>query len=188
MNNLLDLTWKIAVTRGVLGIIFGLILAVWPTTALVFVLLWGIFVLLDGLGWFVTGFSKGQSPGNRLTAIALGVLAVAAAIFAISRPGMTAAALIIVVGIWLIIRGVVGAAIGITGATGAPRGLVLLGAVLDILLGVLFFLNPYGSATVIVVLIAITMLIWGVVFLTLGFLLRKGAKALRVDPRGFPQP
>ena len=53
---------------------------------------------------------------------------------------------------------------------------VLLGAALDILLGVLFFLNPLGSALVIVLFIGITVIVWGVVSVALGLMLRKRAK------------
>lgn len=178
MKNLLDLTWKVAVTRGVLGIIFGLILIVWPTTALVFVLMWGIFVLIDGLGWFTTAFAKGQNARSRAMAALLGVLAVLAGLFAIFRPGIAVETLVIFLGIWLFVRGIGSALVGIVSARGNTRLLVLLGAVLDVLLGVLFFSNPLGAATVIVLVIGITMLAWGVVLTVLGLTLRKGAKDL----------
>lgn len=174
MKSLLDLTWKVAVTRGVIGIIFGLILAIWPTSAVVFLIMWGIFLLLDAAGWFTTAFSKGQSSSNRAMGGLLGVLAVIAAFFAIFRPGIAIATLVIFVGIWLIVRGIGSAIMGITRASGTERWLILLGAALDILLGVLFFMNPLGSAMVIVLLIGIAMIVWGVVFVVLGLMLRKG--------------
>lgn len=178
MKNLLDLTWKVAVTRGVLGIIFGLILAIWPTTAFIFLLLWGIFLLIDAVGWFTTAFAKGQSAGGRAMSVLLGVLAVLVAFFAILRPGVTAATLVIFLGIWLVVRGIGGALVGVISARGSTRWLVLLGAALDILLGILFFTNPLGSAAVIVLLIGITMIVWGVVFVVLGLVLRSTSKAV----------
>lgn len=182
MKNLLDLTWKVAVTRGVLGVIFGLILLIWPTTALVFVLLWGIFVLLDGIGWITSAFARGQSGSRRAMSALLGVLALVVAFFAIFRPGVAAATLVIFLGIWLIVRGIGSALVGIVAAKGRTRWLVLLGAALDILLGVLFFLNPLGTATVIVVIIGIAMIAWGGVFVVLGLVLRKGARELPEGP------
>ena len=176
MKNLVDLTWKVAVTRGVLGIVFGLLLAIWPWSALIFLIMWGIWLLFDAVGWFTTAFAKGQSGGNRVMAVVLGVLAVLVALFAILQPGAVAAGLVIFLGVWLIVRGVVGAIVGISGAGRGPRALVIVGAVLDILLGVLFFLDPLGSASVIVVFIAIIMIIWGAVFIAIGLMLRKAAR------------
>lgn len=178
MKNVVDLTWKIAVTRGVLGIAFGLLLTIWPWSALVFLILWGIWLLFDAIGWFTTAIAKGQSGANRVVAVVLGVLAVLVALFAIVQPGAVAAALVIFLGVWLIIRGVFGAIVGISGAGRGPRALVFLGAMLDILLGVLFFLDPLGSASAIVLFIGIIMIIWGVVFIAIGFMLRKAAKAV----------
>lgn len=177
MKNLVDLTWKVAVTRGVLGIVFGVLLAVWPWSALVFLVMWGVFLLFDAVGWFTTAFARGQSGTNRVMAVVLGILAVLAAFFAILQPGAVAATLVIFLGAWLIIRGVLGAVVGISGEGRAPRALVIVGALLDILLGVLFFLNPLGSASVIVVFIGITMILWGIVFVVIGVTLRRAVKA-----------
>ena len=178
MKSLVDLTWKVAVARGAVGILFGLLLAIWPWSALVFLVMWGIWLIVDAAGWFTTAFARGQSGSNRAMAVLLGVLALVVAFFAIFTPGATAASLVAFLGIWLIIRGFGGALVGITGAKGSPRALVILGAVLDIVLGLLFFQDPLGSATVIVLLLGITMIIWGVVFIAIGLLLRRSAKNL----------
>lgn len=178
MKSLVDLTWKVAVARGVLGILFGLLLAIWPWSALVFLIMWGVWLIFDAVGWFATAFAKGQGGSNRAMAALLGVLALLVAFFAIFSPGATAASLVAFLGIWLIIRGIGGALVGITGARGAPRGLVILGSVLDVVLGLLFFQDPLGSATVLVLLIGITMIIWGVVFIAVGLMLRKGFQDL----------
>ena len=176
MKSLLDVTWKVAVARGVLGLILGLILVIWPMTALVFVLLWGIFILLDGVGWFATAFAKGQDASTRVLAIALGVLAAAAGIVAIFRPLAAVGALVIFLGIWLVVRGLIGAVVGLSGVEGRSRALVILGAVLDVLLGILFLINPFGSVTILVLLIGITTILWGVVFIAIGLMLRKGVQ------------
>lgn len=152
---------------------FGLLLAIWPWSALIFLIMWGIWLLFDAVGWFTTAFAKGQSGGNRVMAVVLGVLAVLVALFAILQPGAVAAGLVIFLGVWLVIRGVVGAIVGISGAGRGPRALVIVGAVLDILLGVLFFLDPLGSASV----IAIIMIVWGAVFIAIGLMLRKAARS-----------
>lgn len=176
MTNLLDLTWKVAVTRGVLGIILGLLLVISPLSAVVFLVMWGVFLLFDAIGWFTTAFARGQAGSHRAMSVLLGILALVVAFFAIFRPGVTAASLVIFLGIWLIVRGIGSALVGITSATGSTRWLVLLGAVLDIVLGVLFFLNPLGSALLIVLFIGVTLIVWGIVTIALGIMLRQRAK------------
>ncbi|MGD8214735.1 HdeD family acid-resistance protein [Aestuariimicrobium sp. Y1814] len=181
MNEIAQAGWKLSIIRGVIGIVFGLILIIWPTSALVFVLLWGIFVVLDGLGWFASAFSPGLSGLGRGVLVVLGLLAVVAGALAIFRPGLTVAVLVTLVGIWLVVRGLAGAALALVLARGGTRWWLLLGALLDIVLGVVFFLNPTTAAKAIVVVLGITVVLWGIVLVLLGLALRRHPEDLVPD-------
>lgn len=54
-----------------------------------------------------------------------------------------------------------------------PRWLLLVGAALSILLGVFFVSNPGRGAVGIAVWLGLIALCWGVVFVVMGFLLRR---------------
>lgn len=172
----LNIGWKILMLRGVMAIIFGFIAILAPiTAAIAFVLLWGIWALADGIGSFVQAFQN-DGERSRWLHILMGVISLAAAFVAITSPGLTAVTLTWILGIWLLIRGAFEFA-GAFGATIAgPRWLLFLGAVLDVVLGLLFILNPGRSAVALAVVLGITAVAWGAVFLTAGFLMRKEAK------------
>lgn len=181
MNDIAQLGWKLSVARGIVGIIFGLVLIIWPTSALVFVVLWGIFVIVDGLGWFTSALSRRLSGLGRAAAAVLGLLAVVAGVLAVFRPGVTVAVLFTLIGIWLVIRGLAGAALAFIVARGSTRWWLLLGAVLDVVIGVLFFLDPKGAASFMVILVGIALVVWGIVLLLVGLALRKRPEEVVAD-------
>ena len=66
--------------------------------------------------------------------------------------------------------------------TSTPRWLLLLGAVIDLVLGFLFVTNPGNSAVAIAVVIGIAAVAWGVVFVSLALLARSAAKQVGDGP------
>jgi len=169
----LTLGWKMLLVRGAIGVVFGILAIVWPIhTAIALVLLWGFWALMDGIGSIVQAF-RPESRGGRLWLIVLGVIALLAAFFAITSPGMTAKALTWVLGIWLIIRGVFELFGAFSSNRVTPRWLLVLSAALSILLGILFAVNPGASAVGIAVLLGVTALIWGVVLIGVGLSVRR---------------
>jgi uncharacterized membrane protein HdeD (DUF308 family) len=169
----LSLAWKILVARGIVGLVFGVIALAWPgETVVAFVILWGIWALVDGIGSLVEGFGTG--PGSpRWLHLLMGLASLIVAFFAIFSPSMTASALTWLVGIWLIVRGAfeLGAAALGSGLTG--RGFLVASGVVDLVLGVLFAANPGRAAVGIAWLLGLVAIVWGLVFLVIGFVVRK---------------
>lgn len=182
-KNWLDGAWKTLVVRGVLAVVFGVVAILWPTstaTALVFV--WGFWALLDGIGNLAQAARPGPGP-MRLAFAVMGLIALVAAFFALFSPAVTAVTLTWILGIWLIVRGVIEVVTSFFDSRPAPRGLMLLGAALDFVLGILFVANPGASVVGIAVLLGITALAWGAVFVTVGLMLRKhGSETVASGP------
>jgi uncharacterized membrane protein HdeD (DUF308 family) len=169
----LTLGWKMLLVRGVIAVIFGVLAIVWPIhTAIALALLWGFWALTDGIGSIVQAFQP-ESRGSRLWLIVLGVIALLAAFFAITSPGMTAATLTWILGIWLIIRGVFELAGAFRSQQVMPRWLLVLNGLLSLLIGILFAANPGAGAVSIAVLLGVTALIWGAVLIGVGFSVRR---------------
>lgn len=146
----------------------------WPiSTALALVTLWGIWAAVDGVSSLAQAFSQGIAGLTRAALAVMGVLALLAAVFAIFHPVQAAVTLTWVLGIWLIARGLAELvlAFGETGTT--PRWVLVLGAVVDFLLGVLFAANPGRGALGIAWVLGLVALVWGVAFLAVGLMLRK---------------
>ena len=177
-GDVLDASWKDLLLRGVLAALFGVAAMAWPlTTVLAFVLLWGAWALLDGVGALWQAFHS--SGKHRLLLVLIGVVALAAAFLAFVRPGLTAVTLVWLLGLWLIARGVTELVVAFTSASGRARLLVVLAAVLDGLLGVLLVLNHDVGAKALTVFLGVLALAWGLAFVALALVVRRAAKETR---------
>ena len=178
MNSWLTATWKMLVVRGVLAIGFGILALVLPIgTVIALALLWGIYALVDGVMSLSHVLARDTSFGSRIAWLALGVIALVAAVVAITRPGVTAVVLTWLLGIWLIVRGLVELVAALGHTPLAPRWVLVAAALVDGLLGVLFVANPGASAVGVIVALGIFAIVWGATFLVLGVLLRGEARA-----------
>jgi uncharacterized membrane protein HdeD (DUF308 family) len=185
-RDLLNVGWKLLLVRGVIAILFGIVAIAWPvTTAIALALLWGFWALFDGVGSLVQAFQP-ESRGSRVWLVIMGLVALVAAFFAIFSPAVTAVALTWILGIWLIVRGVFEAIGAFSSSTLLPRWLLLLGAALSLLLGVLFVANPGRAAVAIAVWLGVTAIVWGGVFVAMAIAVRRGVSTLRAAPGDHP--
>jgi uncharacterized membrane protein HdeD (DUF308 family) len=169
--------WWVVVLRGVLALLFGLFALTWPAiTALALALLFGVYVLVDSIGLLIDAF-RNPDKSNRGMRILGGVLGILAGIIAIVWPGITAAALAILIGAWALITGIaeIVAAIRLRKQI---QGELLLGlaGLLSAIFGVLVLLWPALGATAIASFIGVFALIYGVVLIVLGVRLRHLAR------------
>jgi uncharacterized membrane protein HdeD (DUF308 family) len=174
MQSSLAPTWQMVVLRGVIGIVLGILALVWPiSTALTLITLFGAWAFIDGASSLVQAFAR-PAPGLVRVALGvMGVLGVIAGIFAIFHPIKAAVTLTWFLGIWLIARGILGLVIAFGGSSMTPRWLIVVGAVVDFLLGLLFALNPGRGALGIATFLGIVALAWGVAYLVAGLTLRR---------------
>jgi uncharacterized membrane protein HdeD (DUF308 family) len=177
MGDWLALSWKVLILRGVLGLAFGLMAMVWPdVTVVVLVVLFGIWALADGFTEALAAFSSGIPGTSRLLHGLMAVAGIVAGLFALLRPGMAATTLTWVLGFWLIVRAIAGVVEALSGSARGSRGMLFLGAGLDLVLGILFVANPGRSALGIAWVLGLVALIWGVVFIVTGLMVRNVAK------------
>jgi uncharacterized membrane protein HdeD (DUF308 family) len=95
--------WWAVFLLGVLSIIGGIIVLVWPGSGVVALsVILGIFLLMSGVGelWWATR----ESPGTKGRAwlFALGAIDVVGGLIAVTWPGITALALALVIGVYLL--------------------------------------------------------------------------------------
>ena len=141
----MNISWQSLVVRGAVGIVFGILAMVWPTsTAIALALLFGFWALVDGVGSLAQAFQKDAT--GRVWLVVMGVIALIAAFFAIFSPAVTAVALTWILGIWLVVRGIFELVGAFASSTQMPRWLLVVGGLLSIVLGVLFAANPGRAA------------------------------------------
>jgi uncharacterized membrane protein HdeD (DUF308 family) len=174
----LNVGWKMLLVRGVIAVLFGIVAIAWPiSTAIALALLWGFWALFDGIGSLVQAFQP-ESRGGRVWLVIMGLVALVAAFFAIFSPAMTAVALTWILGIWLIVRGVFEAIGAFSSSTVLPRWLLLVGAALSLILGLLFVFNPGRAVVAIAVWLGVAAIIWGGVFVAMAIAIRHDLTSL----------
>lgn len=166
---------------GAVALVFGLVAAFFPiATGITLVILWGIYALLDGIVAAVMAFNPrpDQSRGYLIFTAVVGILAGGIAVFSPVTAGL---ALLWVLGVWLILRGVIEIIAAFTQPQTAPRWLLVLGGVFWLLAGWLVLSAPDTAAALIIALwLGILAIVWGIVLIAVGFLVRREAN--RVAP------
>lgn len=151
--------WGSLLVRGVLAVLFGIIVLVWPGIGLEFlVLLFGAFCLVDGLIALFMSFTY-RSWGLILK----GVLGVIVGLFFFFYTQQAATIFIMVVGLWAVLSGI----FEIFGALFLRKQIsneifLLLVGVISILFGAVIFVNPIVSGLVFTVVIGIYAIMIGV--------------------------
>lgn len=167
-----DLTWSHLVLRGVLALVFGVVAMLYPlSTATALALLWGIWALVDGAATLAQAARAPRSPA-RPVLVVMGLLALVAGGVAVANPGLTATTLTWILGIWLIARGVLEAVVAVVGRDTPSRAGLLLSGAVDIVLGLLFVLNPGRSVVGLAVVLGVVALVWGIVLVVAGLMVR----------------
>jgi uncharacterized membrane protein HdeD (DUF308 family) len=173
-------TWWLLVMRGIAAITFGVLALLWPgLTLLVMALLWGAYVLVDGLLSLLHAFKlRGRGLSVALWSL-VGVLGVAAGVLAFIWPGLTAFVLLTLIAAWAIVVG----ALQLVAAWRLRRQirgewLLALSGALSLVFGALLVLQPQTGAVAVVMLVAGYAIAFGVVLMALGWRLR-GTQLLR---------
>jgi uncharacterized membrane protein HdeD (DUF308 family) len=177
--------WWLFVLRGVAAIVFGIIAIVYPdVTITVLAIVFGIYAIVDSIGSFASAISHRNADGWHRAAHALeGVVALVAGVLALVLPDLTALALVVLIGIWAIVSGVVEimAAIRLRRVI-ETEWLLGISGLLSIIAGIVILVWPDAGAVAISWLIGTFAIVFGVVFVWLGFKLRRlGPTDERVD-------
>ena len=181
--------WCYAVT-GIVSAACGIAVLVWPDITLVaLAIIAGINILL--LSALLIGATLGSPDDTSKTLrIVVGVAGVIAGVVVIRHPQGTLLAIILAVGVWLILSGLVDL-IGAIIVAGDRRGLRLLGGLADLVIGVLIIALPKLSLATVAVLIGIGFIIRGLVLVAGGWRLRgerAGSEPATASPRGATAP
>jgi len=163
--------WLLIAVGGI-SIAAGLLVLAYPEmTLLVLGLVAGINVLLLGVQALVDAVTDEDGSGARMLVAVLGVLGVLGGIVMMRRPGETVLVIVMVLGLWLVLSGLTEAIISLT--VPGERGLRLLRAAVDFLIGVLILAWPDVSVATVAVLAAIAFLVRGVSAVYVGWQTRR---------------
>jgi uncharacterized membrane protein HdeD (DUF308 family) len=167
--------WWLLLLGGVVSLVIGILLLVWPSRTLeVIAILLGIELLL--IGAIQIGLAFGESPGSRTGAILRGAFAGIAGLIVIRHPGGSLTVIALAIGIYLVLAGVMKLVSAFESSVG--RGWLLLGAVLDLAIGVVIVAWPQFGVTSLAVLMGIALILRGALESVSAFALRSVEKEL----------
>ena len=173
VENAAGVKWGSLILLGVLAVIFGLLVILFPAvSATVLVELIGILILLVS---FAALMLSALSPGGWKASLLLAVLGVLGFFFGIAtiiHPIVMGQVIFIIAGIALFMGGL----IGIVFAVGEPhmvhRGLFALQGILAIIIGLLISFIPVLGVTLMVIYVGAVLVIYGIVGIALGYCIR----------------
>lgn len=181
MELLLGRNWWLLALRGILAIIFGLIILFAPDTSLlVLVLFFGGFALADGIFSIIAGAYAPKEFKRWWWLIIGGILSILLGIVSFFYPLATAFGILIWLAAWAIV-------IGVTQIISAIRlrkeieGEVwlILGGILSVLFGIFAFVYPWAGILAVTLTIGIYAIAFGIIMLIAAFRVRKFFKAFQ---------
>lgn len=181
MLGLVARDWWVFALRGIAAIVFGILAFVWPETTLtILVILFGAYVLVDGVALLVA-LARGDTVARRhaWSVGIMGVLGIVAGIVTFVWPNVTALSLLYVVAFWSIATGT----FQVIAAIVLRRELdgefwMALGGVASIVFGALLIAFPGEGLISLVWLVGIWAVVFGVSSIGLAYRLRQIAAAL----------
>ena len=169
--------WWAVVLRGVFAVLFGLGTFLWPgLTLAVLVLMYGGYLFIDGILAVVSAFAQRREGAFPWGVFLAGLASLVAGVFTLFWPGVTALALLYLIAVWAIVRGVfeIIAAIHLRRELTNEWLLALNGAV-TVLLGIALLVAPGAGVLAVLWLIGVFAIVAGILMIVLGFRL-KGVK------------
>jgi hypothetical protein len=161
-SDIKTLRWALGI-NGALSVAFAVVILIWPGISLfALVLLFGAFSLASGIVMLGTAIT-GRMKEGRGWLVLSGLEGIAVGVLVFSWTGMSALALLYVIGAYAIVLGIIGAG----GAFwlplgGGDRALLLLAGFVSILFGIVMFAKPGDGALVLLALIAAFALVSGI--------------------------
>jgi uncharacterized membrane protein HdeD (DUF308 family) len=154
---------------GILAVVIGILAIAWPgVTILALVILFAVYAFTDAGLQGARAFSS-RTAGPVLGHLLLGLIDLAAGVFALAWPAPTAFVLVIVVAAWALAGGFAEVLAGFQiGESAGTRAMLILAGLVSVAFGVLLFARPGVGAVTLALLFGLYALIYGFSQITVG--------------------
>jgi uncharacterized membrane protein HdeD (DUF308 family) len=174
MEAVLLRNWWAILLRGVFAIAFGLLSLLLPGITLeALVLVFAIYAIVDGIFAVVAGVRAAERHERWGALILEGLLGLAAGAVMLAWPGPTLVFLVVFLGAWAIVTGIVLLAAAIRLRRAHGEWLLVANGIVSLLLGAVLFLSPIAGIVVLSWWIGFYALIFGILMVVLAFRLRR---------------
>ena len=155
--------WWLLILRGVVAILFGIMALISVEFTLLFlVYLFGAYVLLDGIMAIIVSLQERRSSSAWIVVFLIGIVGIVIGVLSFIHPGNVALVIFYLIAAWLIIAGFFGVISALLRARGV-EWLSIIGGILSIIVGIIFFLHPTSSILSIVWLLGLFALVYGII-------------------------
>jgi uncharacterized membrane protein HdeD (DUF308 family) len=168
--------WWLLAIRGVAAVLFGIAAFVWPgLTIAILVIFFGAYALVDGAAELYIAFRRRGAPGWGMHLIQ-GLAGAIAGLIALILPGVAALSLILLIGAWAIVTGILEIILTIQLRDRLrSEWLWVLSGLASVLFGLALFLFPAAGALAMAWLIGAYAVTVGILLIALGLSLRSRA-------------
>ncbi|HSK93457.1 MAG TPA: DUF308 domain-containing protein [Candidatus Angelobacter sp.] len=166
--------WWLFVLRGVVAIGFGILAFLAPGWGIaILVALFAAWAILDGVGNLLAGWRTRNQDRSWWLEVLEGVVSIGAGVIAIALPDFAAQALVLIIGAWAVITGVIEIVMAVR-LRRVIRGELWMGlaGLASILFGILIIVFPAAGALSLVWLISAFAITFGAFEIGLGWRLR----------------
>jgi uncharacterized membrane protein HdeD (DUF308 family) len=175
--------WWLYLILGLVSIVAGILAIVYPDiTLLALGIFVGVSLLFIGAMEVVEAIAG--DPESRALSAIVGVLSLLAGIVALRRPGESLLALIVVLGVYLIVTGVIRFVRSFSELE--DRALIMLLSILDIISGIVILSWPGLGLVTLAILFAISLIARGTFAVVVAFRLRSAGR--HMEPPGAAAP
>ena len=166
--------WWLTLLRGIAAVAFGILALIWPgKTLLMLLVLFGAYAMVDGLLALGAAFGRGRSSGASWWLAIAGGLGVVVGLATFLWPGVTAVVLLLFIGAWTLMRGL----LEIAGAIQMRREtedawLLALDGVVSVIFGLSVLVFPGAGALALIWIIAAYAIVSGAILILLSLRVR----------------
>ncbi len=179
--------WWVILVRGVVLILLGMAMLIWPRQSLwVFAIIFVAYLFIDGIMSIFQGFSDRRAGQPAAGDFVVGGLAILAGIVILAWPKESATVIAFLVAFWALLAGISGVVGGLAlrRQPGSGWGWFVTWGVLALLFGIIALFNPSALLVSLLWLIAIWAIMAGIVFAIASFYVRKAGNIIVNAPAG----
>ncbi|MEZ0339600.1 HdeD family acid-resistance protein [Mycobacterium sp. pV006] len=171
--------WKTALFSGLLAVLLGVMVLVWPgITIVVAAIFFGAYLLVTGVTQVIFAFSLHVSAGGRVLLFLSGAAALILAVLCFRSLQESILLLAIWIGIGFIFRGVATAVSAISDPSLPGRAWEIFIGVISLIAGVVMMAAPFESLATLTLVVGIWLIVLGVFEVVSAFGVRKESKKL----------
>lgn len=187
MANVLKRAWWTLLLRGIVGIVFALLILMYPgitlaTGAISFTILFALYALIDGIGTLAAAITHRQ--GQWFLLLILGIISVVAGLAVLANPLLFSAITIQLIIYIVAFRAIAGGIVELISAwqlrqESHHEWLLVMNGLFAVLFGFILFFRPILVLEVLITVTAFYLLMAGVLQIVLAFRMRNGKPILQ---------